>query len=239
MLRACLTHWFPPRSPRRSPSVATAPQPRPDPFDTRGDDPHRRSHADASRLAPLTRRSRRSRALQQSVSTRGGPAPASRLGLVGAAQSAYLPAISGNAGGSRNRTVSGDLPTRRTTEIARRRRSPAALRFRVREATIRKRTRTARRRRSRPATCTALVRFPAALRCASSARLGQHHTPASELRRTSPAEPATVGNATADRLQAHRPARSQATLTCIRVAGELRTAHASLANAISSMPTGR
>lgn len=162
-----------------------------------------------------------------------------QAGLVGVAQAPYLPAINGNVGSSRNRTRVEDLPeTKRTLNSASLAISWLLYDFGAREATLESaRELLAAAVSTQDSTAQSVFlaalqaffqvhAFEAALNAAElSEKAAQESLAAAEARYR-------AGNATpADRLQA-QTARSQATLTRIRVAGELRSAHGTLANAI-------
>lgn len=162
-----------------------------------------------------------------------------QAGLVGVAEAPYLPSLNGTLGSSRNRTRVEDTPdSKRTLNSASLAASWLLYDFGVREANLESaRELLAAAVATQDSTGQSVFlaalqayfqvhAFQAALSAAQlSEKAAQESLAAAEARYR-------AGNATpADRLQA-QTALSQATLTRIRVAGELRTAHGTLANAI-------
>lgn len=162
-----------------------------------------------------------------------------QAGLVGVAQAPYLPSLNGTVGSSRNRTdIEGVPATRRTVNSASLSFSWLLYDFGAREATL-ENARELLAAAISTQDSTAQSVFLAALQAyfqvhAFSAALDAAEQSEKAAKESLAAAEARyrAGNATpADRLQA-QTALSQATLTRIRVGGELQSARGVLANAI-------
>jgi outer membrane protein len=162
-----------------------------------------------------------------------------QAGLVGVAQAPYLPSLTGTAGSSRNRTdIEGVPATRRTVNSASLSFSWLLYDFGAREATL-ENARELLTAAISTQDSTAQSVFLAALQAYFQVHAFSAALDAAELSEKAAKESLAAaearyraGNATpADRLQA-QTALSQATLTRIRVGGELQSARGVLANAI-------